>query len=229
VGNSLKYDSASSQQLKTNSLWKFYQNKNNTQMALTPAHILTSPSNNLTLPSTTSNAALGVDNLKDANAFKKIQVFSKTNQHKLFSSKSEFETSFNKIKQLYDTDLDLNTKTSYGTLRQHSYNTILSTTTTPNLVLDAVSAAECGKSSPNTNNSFGVTNAGDQLTKYSALPQTLQAAFLKTKTLNQVLSVLSNTSDQKFFKNPLKNLFNLNSEKQQHNQQLLCYLSHVDV
>ena len=79
VGNSLKYTTASSTTLNSNTLWKYYQNRNNNKTTSTPAHLVLSPTDNSKIINFMKFADLGTNNVKDSAAFKKIQYFSKTN------------------------------------------------------------------------------------------------------------------------------------------------------
>jgi hypothetical protein len=69
---------------------------------------------------------IGVSTVKDSTAFKKIQFFSKTNPSNLFSIKSDFQNSFNKINSFYINDVLLNKSNSYGMDRQHTYTSLSS-------------------------------------------------------------------------------------------------------
>jgi hypothetical protein len=69
---------------------------------------------------------IGVSTVKDSTAFKKIQFFSKTNPSNLFSVKSDFQNSFNKINSFYINDVLLNKSNNYGMDRQHTYTSLSS-------------------------------------------------------------------------------------------------------
>jgi hypothetical protein len=64
--------------------------------------------------------------LSESTAFKKIQFFSKTNPTNLFTVKSDFQNSFNKLSNYYFNDLDLNQSYTYGMDRQHVYTSLSS-------------------------------------------------------------------------------------------------------
>jgi hypothetical protein len=69
---------------------------------------------------------IGISTLKDSTAFKKIQFFSKANPTTLFSVKSDFQNSFNKVNNLYLNDIDFNNSYNYGIDRQHVYTSLSS-------------------------------------------------------------------------------------------------------
>jgi len=139
VGNSLKYTNTGSKTLQTNTLWKHYQNKSNSKLTSTPAHLLLSPSDNSKVVNFMNFNDIGSSTVKDSTAFKKIQYFSKTNPQSLFSNVSDFNLKYQKIANLYLNDTLPNNTPSYGTFRQHNYSSISSTTNSFNSLLDASS------------------------------------------------------------------------------------------
>ena len=139
IGNSLKYTNTGSKTLQTNTLWKHYQNKNNSKLTSTPAHLLLSPSDNSKVVNFMNFNDIGSSTVKDSTAFKKIQYFSKTNPQSLFSNVSDFNLKYQKIANLYLNDTLPNNTPSYGTFRQHNYSSISSTTNSFNSLLDASS------------------------------------------------------------------------------------------
>ena len=139
VGNSLKYTNTGSKTLQTNTLWKHYQNKTNSKLTSTPAHLLLSPSDNSKVVNFMNFNDIGSSTVKDSTAFKKIQYFSKTNPQSLFSNVSDFNLKYQKIANLYLNDTLPNNTPSYGTFRQHNYSSISSTTNSFNSLLDASS------------------------------------------------------------------------------------------
>lgn len=137
VGNSLKYNNTGSKTLQTNTLWKHYQNKNNSKLTSTPAHLLLSPSDNSKVVNFMNFNDIGSSTVKDSTAFKKIQYFSKTNPQSLFTNVSDFNLKYQKIANLYLNDTLPNNSPSYGTFRQHNYSSMLSTTNSFNSLLDS--------------------------------------------------------------------------------------------
>jgi hypothetical protein len=65
---------------------------------------------------------IGVDNLKDSTTFKKIQYFSKSNPQKLYSNIDEFSLKYKKLSDLYLSDYEPLTTSSYGIKRQHNFS-----------------------------------------------------------------------------------------------------------
>jgi len=82
---------------------------------------------------------LGVSTVKDSTAFKKIQYFSKTNPQSLFNDVSDFNMKYKKIANLYMNDSLPSNSSSYGTLRQHNYSSLMATTNSFNSLLDSSS------------------------------------------------------------------------------------------
>jgi len=80
---------------------------------------------------------LGNSTLKDSSAFKKIQYFSKTNPQSLVNSASDFNVKYRKIANLYLNDTLPSNTPSYGTIRQHNYSSLMSTTNTYSSLLDS--------------------------------------------------------------------------------------------
>jgi len=79
---------------------------------------------------------IGISTVKDSTAFKKVQFFSKSNPSNLFSVKSDFQNSFDKLSSYYLTDLDLNQSYTYGMDRQHTYAPLSSSLPMFNTLMD---------------------------------------------------------------------------------------------
>ena len=136
VGNSLKYTNTGSKTLESNSLWKSYQSKKNSQITNTPAHLLLSPSNTSNLINFANLNDAGISTLKDSSAFKKIQYFSKTNPQSLTTTSTDFSLKYNKLSNLYLSDNASTSTNAYGTFRQHNYAATLASTNGANTLLD---------------------------------------------------------------------------------------------
>jgi hypothetical protein len=136
TGNSLKYSNSSSLNLKTNTLWKYYQNKNTSSATITPAHLVLAPNDKSNILNFMNFNNIGVSTVKDSTAFKKIQYFSKTNTDSLYNIKSDFEANYYRLSTLYNTDLSLAAAHTYGLYRQHNYNSVLSNPKSTELNLD---------------------------------------------------------------------------------------------
>ena len=224
VGNSLKYTNASSSTLKSNTLWKHYKSRKISQTTSTPAHLLLSPSDNSKVLNFMNFSDLGVNSSKDADSFKKIQYFSKTNPQALFGSVSDFSSRYSKLSDLYLNDSSLSSSAAYGTFRQHNYVTKLATTNNYNSIMDESSFNKhadynlnmsYGKSEQDFSsglttvaNSNKISAAGSSLRIANLLSgQGLSehdssfASFLQHPTKS---SLSDSETDQKAHKNPLK-------------------------
>jgi hypothetical protein len=84
-------------------------------------------------------ADLGTNNVKDSAAFKKIQYFSKTNPQQLYGNVSEFNLRYKKLADLYLNDSEPTQTNTYGTLRQHNFTSLSSSTNNFNSLLDSKS------------------------------------------------------------------------------------------
>lgn len=82
---------------------------------------------------------LGVHSAKDADSFKKIQYFSKTNPQSLFSNASDFSSRYLKLSDLYLSEPLLSNSSTYGTYRQHNYTSRASYINNYNSTIDASS------------------------------------------------------------------------------------------
>jgi hypothetical protein len=131
---------------------------------------------------------LGLSTIKDSTAFKKIQFFSKTNTESIFSLKSEFESNYQRISTLYNTDYKLMTSLNYGIYRQHNYNSILSSTKNVSTTLDKNSIDKFLSYNLNYNDS---RNNG--LNDYSTLSDYNHLLHTKNSTLtNNINNFFSN-------------------------------------
>jgi len=229
VGNSLKYTTASSTTLSSNTLWKYYQNRNNNKTTSTPAHLVLSPTDNAKIINFMKFADLGTNNVKDSTAFKKIQYFSKTNPQQLYGNVSEFNLRYKKLADLYLNDSEPTQTNTYGTLRQHNFTSLSSSTNNFNSLLDSKSLdtfmdynlgvkPNLGGSTPNNGaklhsrgESFGAEQGGrlpfQILNNTAGGSNVLQSNYANFPSKN---SLLSAENDAKQFKNPFK--FALNNK-----------------
>ncbi len=122
IGNSLKYDTSSSLNLKTNNLWKFYQNKTSDQISL-PAHFLLFSLDNHKLLNFLNFSDLGTNVLYETAAFKKTKSFFKFFPSNHFYEYSDFNLKYKKVSSLYNNDLVFFNSQSYTLKRNHSYLT----------------------------------------------------------------------------------------------------------
>jgi heme/copper-type cytochrome/quinol oxidase subunit 2 len=231
VGNSLKYTTTNSNTLKSNTLWKYYQNRNNNKTTSTPAHLVLSPSDNAKILNFMKFSDVGTSAVKDSAAFKKIQLFSKTNPQQLYSNISEFNLRYKKISDLYLNDTEPSTSYAYGTKRQHNYTSASSLTSNSSSLMDSkslktfldynysssqesknVDLSQSIKLLNNESNSFATKNT---TTLNSKLNDVLNTSTLRgndpVKNYVNFLSkngLLSSETDSKQFKNPLKYALN---------------------
>ena len=136
VGNSLKYTTTNLKSSESNTFWKNINMKTTGKVTSTPAHLILSPLDNSKVLNFLNFNEIGSDSLVAANAFKRIQFFSKTNPQELFSNTSDFSLKYSKFNNLYQNDTNINNSMTYGTLRQHNYNSSSSFTNQFNTFLD---------------------------------------------------------------------------------------------
>lgn len=118
IGNSLKYNTASGLNLKSNNLWKFYQNK--TQDAvITPAHLLVLPIDNFKLLNFLNFNDIGINSLREMSAFKKIKSFSKAFSSELITPLISNASRKYLINGM-GSDLAFSESTNFGLKRQHN-------------------------------------------------------------------------------------------------------------
>jgi hypothetical protein len=165
----------------------------------------------------------GTSTVKDSTAFKKIQYFSKTNPQSLYTNISDFSTKYKKIANLYLNDTLPSNTSSYGTLRQHNYSSLSSTTNSFNSLLDQKSLNRFLEynndldTTPQFNNTtFDLVSRGDVLKTNSNSIRMLNSIDTNTLSNNQslnkfmnyptVTSLLDAENDAKHIQNPFKYL-----------------------
>jgi len=154
VGNSLKYINSNSKNLDSNTLWKYHQKQNNPKNILTPSHFILSPLDKLNILNFQNLNDLGLTTLKDSNAFKKIQYFSKFTPNSLYSLKNDYDFNYNKINSLYNLESNLLESMSYGSARQHNFNSLKSIPNTNTSLLDPNSFNKYNNYNLNISNSL---------------------------------------------------------------------------
>lgn len=120
AGNSLKYNKSSDINTNTNNLWKFYQNKNFDQI-ITPAHLLVLPIDNSKILNFLNFNDVGSNSVYEANAFKRIKMFSKTYTSGLNFSLNSFSSKYKKFTNLYINDNFFLDSYLYGLKRQQNF------------------------------------------------------------------------------------------------------------
>jgi hypothetical protein len=230
VGNSLKYTTTNSNTLNSNTLWKYYQNKNNNKTTSTPAHLVLSPSDNDKVLNFMKFSDLGTDNLKDSTTFKKIQYFSKSNPQKLYSNVDEFNLKYKKLSDLYLNDYEPLSATNYGLKRQHNYTSQKSSLNNSLTLLDSKSIQTLMNYNQNLSfkDSSAPLNNSFKFHEHSANLNNTNNSLVLNNKINSVNTVKDNFSlnnyssfasknallsaenDSQQFTNPLK--YSLNSK-----------------
>ncbi len=135
IGKSLKYVDSEEGTLTTNSLWKFYQNKE-TDAIVTPAHLLLLPLDQKKILNFFNFGNIGSDNLKESTAFKKITSASKTFNSNLVTPLTPFVGKYKRVNQLHSSENLFNLSNNYGLVRQHNLLSLKATTSQYNTFLD---------------------------------------------------------------------------------------------
>jgi len=216
VGNSVKYSNASGQTSASNTFWKNLQKNTNNHLSSTPAHLILSPTDNNKLLNFINFNNIGLSSIDTSTAFKKIQFFSKTNPQELFNNVSDFQLKYTKLSSLYQNDSNLLNSSTYGTFRQHNYNSNASLTNNFVTCLDAPSVNKfldynygLNKSSnldlsqvEGYNRSETDAELNLNLTNLTGTPSQPDSSFPANLTL------LSSEVDNKQFSNPFKYALN---------------------
>jgi len=133
----------------------------NSQEAV-PSHVLLSPLDNSNILNFVNFNNLGSSTLSSSSAFKKIQFSSKTNPQNLFQSSDDFSLKYNKIYDLYISDMNAQDSTSYGISRQHNYSSSKSINNNFSTQLDNKSVGKLLSYNYNYgSDSFGYSNSSD--------------------------------------------------------------------
>ena len=102
----------------------------------TPAHVLLSPVDNNKVLDFINFNAIGSNLITGSNAFKKIQSASKVNSADLYNNSSDYTLKYNKINNLYLSDLNTQDSLFYGMKRQHEYASTSSVFNNSNTYVD---------------------------------------------------------------------------------------------
>ena len=219
IGNSLKYTTSSLKTAESNTFWKNMNNNSVNKVTSTPSHLILSPTDNNKILNFLDFNSIGSNSLDSATAFKKIQSFSKTNPQELFNTSSEFNLKYNKLSNLYKSDTDLLNSTSYGTFRQHNFNSKSSLTNQFTTNLDEKSVdklvsynynlassvsnpalkSESSKSSVDESNLSNLNNSFN-----SMLNSSVNYDLGKLVNYPSITNVINQFTDSKSFKNPFK-------------------------
>ena len=225
VGKSLKYSGSEESTLTTNSLWKFYQNKE-TDLIVTPAHLLLLPLDQKKILNFFNFNNIGSDNLKESSAFKKISCASKTFNSNLVTPLTPFVGKYKKVNQLHSSENSFNLSNNYGLVRQHNLLSLKATTSQYSTFLDKNSFDKFlsysnfkNESSINDLTLFNNVNNLGKVTESTNL-----SSFVNTESLNyfnktssapffnlfkNYPSLLSTSPNSNSFNYPLRKLFNV--------------------
>jgi heme/copper-type cytochrome/quinol oxidase subunit 2 len=125
IGNSIKYNNASSQHLDANTLWKFYQKKNKTGQLNTPAYVILSPNDEASTLNSIDFSNVGNSITNDPTTFRKIGRFSKISSNNISTSITNSNLLLEKINNIYTSENYLNQDTyQYGSARQHNFSSL---------------------------------------------------------------------------------------------------------
>lgn len=228
VGNSLKYEKTTDLNLRSNNLWKFYQNKTYDQV-ITPAHILTIPLDNHKLLNFLNFQDIGSSSMQEVNAFKKVRMFSKTNSLNLIHNHDNFTFKYQNLSHLFINDNLFNDSYLYGLKRQHnllstkaSFNNqstffnLNSAKKVINFNLNFSSIFDNKANSFNNSNYFQKANTlniepnssriGNEFSKYFF--NSNLNSYTNTVHFNKLTSIINDNSDKKNIHYPIFKLFN---------------------
>ena len=125
IGNSIKYNNASSQHLDANTLWKFYQKKNKTGQLSTPAYVILSPNDEASTLNSIDFSNIGNSITNDPTTFRKIGRFSKISSNNVSTGITNSSLLLEKINNIYTSENHLNQDTyQYGSARQHNFSSL---------------------------------------------------------------------------------------------------------
>lgn len=228
VGNSLKYEKTTDLNLRSNNLWKFYQNKTYDQV-ITPAHILTIPLDNYKLLNFLNFQDIGSSSIQEANAFKKVRMFSKTNSLNLTHNHDNFTFKYQNLSHLYINDNLFNDSYLYGLKRQHnllstkaSFNnqsTFFNTNSVQKIInfnLNFSSVFDNKINNFNNTNYFKKINNLNIESNSSRINNEFSKYFSNSNLnsynnvlyFNKIISMLNDNSDKKNIHYPIFKLFN---------------------
>ena len=122
IGNSVKYNYASSTNLKTNKFFKFYQNKQ-FDFSNIPAQLLFSSFDNAKILNFLNFNEIGASALQESNIFKKNSLFFKTNKNFLYSFYSKFDSVYVKLNKNFFNENTYLHSFSYHLKKQQTFFT----------------------------------------------------------------------------------------------------------
>jgi hypothetical protein len=224
AGNSLKYNNTSSKSLDSNSFWKSYQGKQSQNISISPSHLLLSPTDNSSTVNLSDFSKVGLSSMKDSSAFKKIQYYSKSPANQLFDSSTLSYDKFSTLNNLYQTSSKLSNSKDYYTDRQDNYTSLLATQLGTNSNLEAkavdkylaynfnLSSKTSNLNSPNSLNTELIKEKSSDSNSSTRLNNTINVFSSQANLLSPLADTnsdsynINNTTDGKFYNNPLKPL-----------------------
>lgn len=231
IGNSIKYNNTTAETLDTNTLWKFYQRKHKTAQSTTPNSLILSPNNYESTLNNIDFSFIGNNISNDANAFNKIQRFSKLSVSHVSSALTNHNTTLTKLNNLYlsPSTFDV-TSYQYGSCRQHNVSSLNVFLPTFSTLLDNSSFNKFFNYSCNIATLRKISFQGS-LKFMNTLPlQTNNSEFLSGKkkfldvlpslySITQPWHLYTATTDSKKHSNPLR-IFSLPQPKKDYNNTL---------
>lgn len=165
IGNSLKYDTTTDLNLRTNNLWKFYQNKM-LDSVVTPAHLLLLPLDNFKLLNFLNFNDLGSNSIRESVSFKKIKMFSKTHHVDLISNSLNFINKYKNFDILFANDNMLSEAVYFGIKRQHDFLTASAFNNNHSTFFDLNSANKWLRFNTKFNHNFFETFKGTRFSNF---------------------------------------------------------------
>lgn len=199
---------------------------------MSPAHILLSPTDPNNLINISDFSKIGLSSVKESSAFKKIQYHSKSPAGQLFDSSTVNYSKFDVLSSLYDNNATYNNSKDYYTDRQDNYSSLLVSqlNTSSNLEANSVEkfldynfnlSPTDTTNSTSSNNHLNSTRKDyyNDLTRSSRLNSSIDTLRLNSDANQKFLDLsrnslnINNTSDGKYYNNPLKILLNQNNTR----------------
>lgn len=226
VGNSLKYNNSSADNIEANSFWKSYQGKNLQNISVSPSHILLSPSDDANMVNISDFSKIGLSSLKDSSAFKKIQYHSKSPASQLFDVTTSSYSNFDTLAKLYsNTNTLLETK-DYYTDRQNNYSSLASSqlntkSNLDNLAVNKFLNFNFGVSADSYSPTFSNHKVNNTESTYfkdvnnaARINYSLTSHSDESNKVNKLVGInktslnINNTTDGKYSNNPVKAALN---------------------
>lgn len=107
-----------------------------------PTHNLISPTDNKNILNFINFSDMGINTSNATKAFKKVQDSTKTNAYGLVSTNSDFSLKYNKINNLYLSDLRPMDSLYYGVNKQHEYSHLLNSSINNTNLIDSTSVTK---------------------------------------------------------------------------------------